>query len=451
MKYLSKVVWSEGMHLAPHHFQAQARFFEDVTHFALSHIFFACYGLAGYELDAEALRNGTLSIIHARGIFSDGLAFHMPQCDPLPEPRSIANLFSPTRENHMVVLAVDPYRQNRANCNLPDEPSKNGVRFSAEKQTVTDETTGRDEKPVIVARKNIQLLLDIEVKEGMLGMPIARIRRDGTGHFIFDPNFIPPVLQIAASTRILYLLKRLIELLDAKSVTLTRPSEVGGRSLGEFASREVANFWFLHTIYSSLAPLRNYADIRRVHPEQLYTELARLGGALCTFAMESHPRMLPLYNHDNLEECFDRLDVHIREHLEIIIPTNVVTIPLTKGEEYFYNGTVVDPRCLGLSSWVLAVHSSIGEANVIQRVPQLVKLCSAKFTPELVRRALPGLTLTHLQRPPSAISIKPDMMYFSVTRNGPCWDHLVQTKSLSVYVPGDLPDPKLELLVVLDT
>ena len=223
MKYLSKVVWSEGMHLAPHHFQAQARFFEDVTHFALSHIFFACYGLAGYELDAEALRNGTLSIIHARGIFSDGLAFHMPQCDPLPEPRSIANLFSPTRENHMVVLAVDPYRQNRANCNLPDEPSKNGVRFSAETQTVTDETTGRDEKPVIVARKNIQLLLDIEVKEGMLGMPIARIRRDATGHFIFDPNFIPPVLQIAASTRILYLLKRLIELKVAGQEVVQAP------------------------------------------------------------------------------------------------------------------------------------------------------------------------------------------------------------------------------------
>src|SRR5438552_13880277 len=31
-------------------------------------------------------------------------------------------------------------------------------------------------------------------------------------------------------------------------------------------------------------------ESRRAHPEQLYTELARLGGALCTFSLDSDPR-----------------------------------------------------------------------------------------------------------------------------------------------------------------
>jgi len=37
-----------------------------------------------------------------------------------------------------------------------------------------------------------------------------------------------------------------------------------------------------------------------------------------------------------------------------------------------------------------------------------------------------------------------------VSRSGPCWDHIVQTRQLGLYVPGDLPDPAVELLVILE-
>ena len=90
MKSLSRIVWTEGMHLGPHHFQAQNRYFEDSIQFATSTLWFANYGLVGCELSAEALRNGSLSVSHARGIFPDGLVFEMPESDPLPEARQIA-------------------------------------------------------------------------------------------------------------------------------------------------------------------------------------------------------------------------------------------------------------------------------------------------------------------------------------------------------------------------
>src|SRR5215475_1945158 len=93
MKLLSKVVWSEGMYLGPHQFQAQGRYFEDSLEFATSALWFKNFGFTGYSLDAEALQNGTVSLIHARGIFPDGIAFHMPQCDALPEARPIGDVF----------------------------------------------------------------------------------------------------------------------------------------------------------------------------------------------------------------------------------------------------------------------------------------------------------------------------------------------------------------------
>src|SRR5690349_7602226 len=89
IKYLSRVVWSEGMYLGPHHFQVQSRYFEDTIRFATSSLWFEPWGLAGCSLDPEALRNGTISLLHARAMFPDGLAFHMPESDPAPEPRAI--------------------------------------------------------------------------------------------------------------------------------------------------------------------------------------------------------------------------------------------------------------------------------------------------------------------------------------------------------------------------
>ena len=67
MKLLSRVVWSEGMYLGPHHFQVQSRYFEDSIQFATSSLWFSAYGLAGVDLDANALENGTVSLIHAMG------------------------------------------------------------------------------------------------------------------------------------------------------------------------------------------------------------------------------------------------------------------------------------------------------------------------------------------------------------------------------------------------
>jgi type VI secretion system protein ImpJ len=246
-------------------------------------------------------------------------------------------------------------------------------------------------------------------------------------------------------------LHRLVEILEEKSSGLERNKQTGSKTWSEFSTRDIANFWLLHTVNSSLAPLRHLFISKRGHPEELYTEMARLGGALCTFALDSHPRSLPLYDHNRLDETFDALDHHIRTHLETIVPTNCISIPLSKAADYFYEGEITDQRCMGASRWILAIRSAVGEVEVISNTPKLVKFCSKLFVPELVKRALPGMGLTHLPIPPSAVSARVDTQYFSINKAGPCWDHLMQTRHVGVYVPGELPDPNLELLVVLDS
>ena len=450
MKQLSRIVWSEGMYLAPHHFQAQNRFFEDTVQFAVSSLWRDAYGLVSLELDQDAIRNGTVSLVHAVGVFPDGLAFDMPECDPLPPVRNISESFSPVAESLTICLAIPRRIPGGPNCSLgsDDHPA---TRYIGSAATLADENSGQDEKPVTLGRKNVALVLESETRGDFLTLPLARIVRDGSGHFLYDSVFIPPCLKLSASPALIGLTQRLVEILEEKSTVVSRsqPHEQGQFQAGVSAG-QVAHFWFLHALNSHLAPLRHLLLSKHSHPEELYRELLHLGGALCTFALDSHPRTLPVYDHEHAEVCFGALDDHIRRHLEIVLPSKALSIPLTSVQRYFYEGDVKDPRCFGRSRWILGVQAKIGEADLISKVPQLVKLCSSRFVPELVKRAVPGLTLTHIAVPPSTIVARVESQYFMVSKAGPCWEHILQTKRVGVYVPGDFPKAELELTVILE-
>ena len=436
------------MHLAQHHFQTQSRYFENLLQFSLSRLFFKPYGLAGCELDAEALRNGLVSLVHARGIMADGLAFDFPVADAAPEPLDIRDLFSPTERRHSVLLAVPPYRPSAPNVTWPQETAGDGLRYIADTRAVIDELTGRDEATIEVGRKSFRLLLDTEPHVDLTTLPIARIVRDGAGHFTYDLDHIPPCLQIGASSALLEMLHRLLEVLSAKRDSLTTERVQHGSTT--VAPHEIAGFWLLHAVSSSFAPLNHFLKIKRVHPERLYCELAALAGALCTFHLESDPSDLPLYDHDRLDEVFGSLERHIRSHLDVIIPKNCISIPLERERPLLFTGVVTDKRCFGTAEWVLGVHSSSGEAQVVTGVPTLVKICSAQFISRVVKEARPALELEHIPMPPAAISPRIGNHYFRINKTGPCWETIRRRENIGIYVPDALSDIELELKVVLE-
>ena len=123
------------------------------------------------------------------------------------------------------------------------------------------------------------------------------------------------------------LTQRLIEILEDKSESITRSRAANSGKTG-YASGEIAGFWFLHAVNSGLSPLRHMFYSTHGHPEELYLEMARLAGALCTFTLEHHPRSIPAYDHLQPDKCFDALDKLIRKLLETVLPTNCISIPL---------------------------------------------------------------------------------------------------------------------------
>jgi len=375
----------------------------------------------------------------------------MPETEPLPEPRRIAELFPPMRDSVDVLLTVPTRSERGAICALTPEEIVPGVRYIAQQVVRPDENTGIDEKPLMVGRKNIELKLDTEVDENMVKMPVGRVRRDGSGNFILDQAFIPPCLRVNASDRLMILLRRIVEMLEEKARTVIKPKELAAGTTSGFSAQGISNAWFLHCVNSSIGPLRHLCFNKRPHPEEVFVELSRLAGALCTFGLDSHPSALPAYTHDKLAECMESLEYHIRTHLELVVPSNCVPIALKPAARYFWEGEITDQRVLSRSRWIFAIHTTrIGEAELIESTPRLVKICSREFLPKLVSRALPGLRLNHMPVPPPAVSPRLETQYFAVDKAGPCWEHMVTTRQLSIYVPGELPEPEVELMVVLE-
>jgi type VI secretion system protein ImpJ len=238
----SKVVWSEGMHLAQHHFQAQSRYLEASASFALSRLCFKPYGFLRLALDGEAIREGSVSILEARGVMPDGLAFEFPQGDPLPTPLDAGDMGGGGGEPATVYLGVPAFRPGRANCDPFDGPADGTEpdhRYRAETANVQDENTGSDRRDLLLASKNFRLVFAPAVTEDLVALPMARVQRGPSGQFEFIHDFIPPSLHIGATPRLAAILGGLVEMLRSKGEVMAQRRAMVGDDLADLSSEEV--------------------------------------------------------------------------------------------------------------------------------------------------------------------------------------------------------------------
>ena len=96
-----------------------------------------------------------------------------------------------------------------------------------------------------------------------------------------------------------------------------------------------------------------------------------------------------------------------------------------------YATSIADDKYLHNTRLYLAVSAEMPEADVIAKTPYLIKLCSAAHIEHLVKHALPGVPLTHVHRPPSAIPVKLNYQYFSVNQSGVAWEAVIRARNLA--------------------
>jgi type VI secretion system protein ImpJ len=447
MKSLQPVVWAKGTFLTPQHLQVQNRFLENVLYAHVTGTQFRPWGFAEVLLNQEALSQGVVSFSRASGIMPDGLPFSFPDADSLPPERQLAECIAANRNDTEIFLALPLYREKTMNVAMgADAPD---TRYRSIVRNFRDENNGIIEKPVHVASKNFRFLTDLDPHEGYAVMGAARILRTEAGVYRQDPQYVPPILNVAASEPVMAIVRRLVEILTTKSTMLASSRRQRKQSLADFTATDIANFWLLYTANTYLPLLRHFYEVRRGHPETLYQTMLALAGSLTTFSFEIRPQDLPVYDHTKLGECILALDEKIRILLETVVPSNCVSIPLKLTQPFIYAAALDNEKYLHDTKMYLAVSSKIAEQQLISRVPMLVKTCSATHIDHLVKQALPGITLTHVPSPPSAIPVKLDYQYFSLNQSGPAWEAVTRARNFAAYVPADFPSPELELVILL--
>jgi type VI secretion system protein ImpJ len=447
MRQMQKVLWTKGVLLTPQHLQIQDRFLEDALGFQLGCLTFCPWGFGRLEVDREALAGGVLALAEASGLFPDGLSFDVPASDPVPGPKPLEEHWQPDQTSMEVYLAVPEERPGGRNVSARKD--ERATRYIAEVVVRRDENTGLSEKPVQVARKNLRLLVEGESLEGHVTLPIGRVVRTAAGAHELDPRYVPPLLDIGASEYLMAMARRLVEILAAKSGALSGVRRQRNRSLADFGVSDVANFWLLYTVNTHLPRFRHLYEVRRGHPAELFAAMLALAGALTTFSSTVHPRMLPEYDHADLSGCFTKLDELLRDLLETVVPANHVSLPLTLTEPSIYAASIDQDRYFTAPQWYLALKAGLKPEELLRRATQLLKISSADQIDRLIRQALPGVGLSHVPSPPSALPIKLDYQYFLLDRSGQDWEAIRRSRNLAVYAPSDFPEPQMELIILL--
>ena len=420
---------------------------EDSLQFWLESLAFNPWGFRELRVDHEALAAGVFTISRASGILRDGLLFEIPDADPAPPGKPLGEHFGPNDSSLDIYLAVPQYRERGLNVSIPEAASD--TRYLASAVFVPDEGSAGMEKPIQVARKGFRLLTDSESRQGYSSLRIARVERTPAGAFQLDPRFVPPLIDLSASELLVTIARRLYEILGAKSSELSSLRREKNQSLADFTSSEIADFWMLYAINTNFPAIRHIFEVRRGHPEALFGAMTALATSLTTFSTDVHPRDLPIYDHDDLSACFTVLDTKLRALLETTVPKNYVAVALKQVQPSTFAGSLAEERFFQNTRMYLAVRADMDRGDLIGKVPRLVKVGAATHIDHMVRRALPGIPLTHTVRPPAGLPVRMHYEYFNLSQAGEVWESITRARNLAAYIPEEFPSVEVELIILL--
>jgi type VI secretion system protein ImpJ len=436
------------MLLSPHHFQQFERH-------SLGEISFRhgmqphMWGVHRIEIETEALKNGRFTLLALDALFRDGTSIRVPAIDPVPASRDLTKWFTPERAQLDVFLALPEERAGLPRVHMPGENSGVESRFTGEAAQITDENSPESEAEVIIARQNLRILVSGENLDGYSTLKIARLERSEDGVIVASPSFAPPSLSIQAAGPVPSILRVILEILSAKSSALsTQTRQVGGTV--QFGGSDVILFWQLHTVNAFIPVLAHFQRHPERHPEELYLALARLAGALCTFAAERHPREVPAYEHEDLGKTFRALERIVRELGEISSPTRFDRIPLKRIDDSHLKGEIGDERLVAAgSSWYLSAAGDLPEEKIREGLPSKITIGSTHNIEFLVRQALRGVAITYTAVPPRDFPLKAGHCYFRLENQGETWETIVESRSIAIYLRGsELKGLSFELLVM---
>ncbi|MBN2188562.1 MAG: type VI secretion system baseplate subunit TssK [Chitinispirillaceae bacterium] len=448
MSKRKRVLWKEGMFLQPQHFQLADSFFEKTitARWSFQNPFF--FGVADSAVDSTALANGVFTLTSCSGIMPDGTVFSIPREDDPPPSRSFADHFSHEQQSCDVFLALPLALEGRPSAGTASEGAAGQCRYKLQSGTVVDEVTGTQKKQIEAGAYNFTVLFGGESLDNYSSMPIARLKRSPNGQIELQEDYIPPLVQVGGSQYLMGQLRSLLELLLAKSSSLSQGRKEGAGGKATFSSGEETAFRLLGAVNTYTPLLNHYHFEPRLPPFELFRLLTQLAGALTVFSADVSLKDLTRYDHGNLCGTFGGLMKLIRSVLEAEIDAGCMVIPLEQVNPATYVCKLPNEKLMAVARFYLGVSAKVPEKELIIGVAQRIKMSSRDRLDVLISSAMPGLPLIHVARPSEELSTKPGFLYFALDQQSQFWRGMQSAGSIALYFPNNYPELKLEMLAL---
>jgi type VI secretion system protein ImpJ len=442
MSWYSKVFWSEGLFLRPHHLQQNDRYVEHLIEKRTRHVTPYPWGFAQLEIDQDLAQQSKFAVRRASGMMPDGTPFDMPADGPIPEAIEVPDGAAGQVAWLMMPLSAPNTRE------VDESTADSASRYIRGTETFIDSTSSlRIEEEIETAAPRLSFELRKTAKPGYMGLGIARILEVRDKNVLFDDKFVPPMLVCSAHPVIDGWLNRIIGWIEAKLEELARyavdPSSGGGL--------QSVDYFVLQLLNRQIPALIHFQRSGYVHPERLYDEFLRLAGELATFATtERRAKDYPAYDHDDLENVFAPLVRDIQEFLSARLGRRAISLEIIERAQNAFVSPIRDRSLFRNATFVLEVAARRPLVEIQNDFPHLFKIGPNTKMNEIVHANLPGLPLVHLPTPPPHIRAITDHVYFYLDRKSPLWPDFSNAASIGMHFSGDWPELELYLWAILE-
>lgn len=158
-------------------------------------------------------------------------------------------------------------------------------------------------------------------------------------------------------------------------------------------------------------------------------------------------QLLPEYNHEDLQSCFEESHTLIGELLSAIIigPENI--IHLSRKGDYFQAQIPVE-SFENKKVFYLVVRTAEVQSKVLEVMKNIAKVSSIEYMPTLISRALPGIPLEYSVVPPPGLPTRPNSFYYKYDQNHPQWIEIQKSQSICLYWQNAPKDTIAEIIVL---
>jgi type VI secretion system protein ImpJ len=436
----NKPLWSEGMFMRPQHLQQNDRYMERFVEERVAGLRAHGWGLSDLVIDSNMLGLGKISLTSVAAVMPDGTPVAAPMDSELPPPRDIDTAAA----GATVLLALPARRGDELEIQL--EENRTPARYQQAMESLRDTTRSGDSGvEVQIGRLRLTLRLSNEPADDFVTIPVARIREvDNANAILLDEGFLPPALGCQAHPGFLSFIGEVESLLRRRGESLAGlvdPGRADGLS-------SILDFLMLQTLNRAEPLFTHFAQLKTAHPETVYAAALQLAGELATYSDTRRPRQYPDYQHDKPDQCFPRILDIIRGTLSVVTERPAVQLPMEERKYGIHISKMTDTSLVSSARFVLTVRANVPSDQLIQKIPNQIKVGPVEEIRNLVTLQLPGIELNPQPVAPRAIPYYSGAAYFELNSKSDLWQKLAGSAAFAFHVAGEFPGLTFEFWAI---